>query len=277
MILDYKDYIKREGTKGLLNFTHKEKNIDLYNAKLGVCPFCKEKKALLVYNKNITDYPDWLDGSFRESEQVWECHDCGWWEYCYTNQSDAMNEGLHLSDIKVRTAILKKFELGDKLVPIQTLNDYIRKNPERIYGIHHKKMEELTKAVFEEHYNCEVEMVGKSHDGGMDLILVNSNDPIIVQVKRRTHANKVEPVSSIRELLGATQLFQAKSCIFVSTADHFSAPAVAAAEKAKQLNLVNRYDLIDYHRFIDMLRLQQKKLLPPWEKLISVGKRNAAN
>jgi len=274
MILDYREYIKREGTKGLLNFNQIDNNTHLYNSKLGVCPFCTKKKSLLVYNESTTNYPNWLDGSFRESEKVWECQSCGWWEYCYTNQSNAMNEGLHLSDIKVHTAVLKKFELGDKSVPIQTLNDYISKNPEKIYDIHHKKMEELTKAVFEEHYNCEVELVGKSHDGGMDLILVNSDDPIVVQVKRRTQAKKVEPVSSIRELLGATQLFEAKSCIFVSTADHFSAPAIAAAEKAQQLELVNRFDLIDYHRFVDMLKLQQVKLLSPWETLTSVNKVN---
>lgn len=29
-------------------------------------------------------------------------------------------------------------------------------------------MKELTQEVFKEHYNCEVELVGKSHDGGKD-------------------------------------------------------------------------------------------------------------
>lgn len=272
MILDYSQYINREGHRGLMNNIYRYQNDDMYGTPLGVCPFCNKQQAILIHNVDIIDRPMWLDGTFRETEMIWKCPNCGWWEYHYQNQSDAMNEGLRFSEIKIRTAVLRKYELGDKHIPIHILNDYIQKNPEKIYGIHHGKMEELTQSVFREHYNCEVELVGKSHDGGKDLILVNSDDPIIVQVKRRTQPDKVEPVSTIRELLGATQLAEARSCIFVSTADHFSGPAVAAAEKALQLKLVDRYDLIDYHSFIDMLNLQQNKDISPWKGLITMTK-----
>ncbi|MNO04180.1 hypothetical protein D3C81_2251190 [compost metagenome] len=59
----------------------------------------------------------------------------------------------------------------------------------------------------------------------------------------------------------------------MSTADHFSKPAVDAAQKAIDLKLVDRYDLIDYHRFVEMMNLQQKEDLAPWGKLISVNKK----
>lgn len=57
-------------------------------------------------------------------------------------------------------------------VPIEVLNDYIYKNPEKIIHIHDKKMEELVGSVFSSFYNCEAKIVGKSSDGGVDVILV---------------------------------------------------------------------------------------------------------
>lgn len=270
MILDYSEYIINAGADGIENGIFKENNKTLFYEKRGHCPFCNldiENKAYSTYK---TEYPDWLEGSFSQGEDVWICPNCGWWEYQYRNSSDAMLDYIRLSEIKIKTAILRQYETNSKDVPIKALNDYIYKNPRKIYDIHHKKMEELTKSVFEEHYNCEVEMVGKSHDGGKDLILVNSDDPIIIQVKRRTKSDKVEPVSSIRELLGATLLGEAKSCIFVTTADHFSKEAIKASEKAIQKNIVESYDLVDYHRFIDMLNLNKVKEKEPWRRFISI-------
>lgn len=34
-------------------------------------------------------------------------------------------------------------------------------------------MEELVASIFRDHYDCEVQVVGKSNDGGVDLILIN--------------------------------------------------------------------------------------------------------
>lgn len=76
-----------------------------------------------------------------------------------------MLDYIRLSEVKVKAAILRKYETNSKDAAIKALNDYIYNNPSKIYDIHHKKMEELTKSVFQEYYNCEAEMIGKSHDG----------------------------------------------------------------------------------------------------------------
>lgn len=271
MILDYSEYIISEGSNGIENKIFKENNKSLFYERRGYCPFCNLEIKDKFYSITKTDYPEWIEGSFSQSEDVWVCPKCGWWEYKYSNSSDAILDYVRLSEIKVNTAILRKYNTNSKDIPIKVLNEYIYKNPDKLYDIHHKKMEELTKEIFKEHYNCEVEMVGKSHDGGKDLILVNSDDPIIVQVKRRTKPDKVEPVSSIRDLLGATLLGESKSCIFVTTADHFSKEAIKASERAIEKNIVERYDLIDYHRFISMLNLNRIEEKEPWRKFITIN------
>ena len=85
--------------------------------------------------------------------------------------------------------------------------------------------------------DCEIKLVGKSHDGGKDLILLNGENQTFVQVKRRTQANKVEGVSCIRDLIGASIIGEAKACVFVTTANHFSKPAQDAAKKVVEKNI----------------------------------------
>lgn len=271
MILDYSEYVLREGSRGVMNFETQENNVDAFYAETGVCPFCKIKIENDIFKKSL-HHPEIFEGSFREIETVTQCPACGWWEHVYGNSSDAISEGVRFSEIKIHTSVLKKYDDSSKIVPIKALNDYILKNPEKIYGIHHKKMEELTQSIFREHYSCDVELVGKSHDGGKDLILVNSDNPTIIQVKRRTRKDKTESVSSIRELLGATLINKAKSCIFVTTADHFSKMAVKEANIAKELKYVEDFELIDYHRFIDMMQLKKATEEIAWEKLIRLNK-----
>lgn len=268
MILDYSEYIIREGSRGIINYKLEEKNIDIFYSEKGICPFCKVKIENEVFEKSLRGDPYLFEGSFIEWETVIECPICGWWEHVYENSSDAISEGVRFSELKIHTSILRKYNNSSKSIPIEALNKYIKKNPEKIYNIHHKKMEQLTQSIFREYYSCDVELVGKSHDGGKDLILINNDEPTIIQVKRRTKKDMAEPVSSIRELLGATLLHESKSCIFVTTADHFSKMAIKEANKAKELNLVEKFELVDYHRFIDMLQLEKVRNENVWEKLI---------
>ncbi|MBU3156333.1 restriction endonuclease [Clostridium estertheticum] len=173
------------------------------------------------------------DVSFEESEKVWECDTCRWWEHSLYSYMDDQHKYQQFKDWenKINSAILKKFGLNSKEVTIITLRKYISENNDYIYNIKDKKMEELVASVFKEHYNCDVRLVEKSNDGGVDLILIQSGKSTIVQVKRRTVAEKVESVKEIGELLGATMLAESRNCIFVTTVNHFSKDAI----KSKQL------------------------------------------
>jgi len=118
-------------------------------------------------------------------------------------------------------------------------------------------METLVQSVLSDFYpGCEVYRCGSVADGGIDLLLVLSDEPIAVQVKRRTNSDSVEPVSSIRDFLGACQLQEYDSALYVTTADHYSTGqrgAQAAAAKAVELGKMKRFDLIDRDKFFGML------------------------
>lgn len=267
MILDYSQHISLSGEEGIVNFKNVENTLDNVEKKVGYCPFCKKIINNSIYYKQNNKI-SWCRAI--EYESVNQCPECGWWEHKYTFSSDEIDEGIRATTVELSQAVLRRYNDNSKSVPIQVLNKYITQNPEKIYGINDKKMEELVACVFKDFFDSEIMIVGKSHDGGKDLILIDGEEKTFVQVKRRTQASKVEPVSSIRDLIGASILGDAKSCIFVSTADHFSKNAVNAAEKVVRDKKFDSFDLIDYHRFVSMLNLKKDKFPNEWEKLLKV-------
>lgn len=269
MIFDYSQYIERSGSCGIVLFKSVDRNIDLF-AEETECPFCKASDLSAIYTKTKRDAPEWLWGSFDEYETVYRCEKCGWWQYRYDNSSDAIVDGIRASDIRIVSAVLRKFEESDMNVPTQVLSEYIARHPERIYSIHDKAMEKLVQSVFRDFYSCDVELVGKSHDGGKDLIMIDKGEKTFIQVKRRITANKVESVKEIRELLGASYIEDVKSCIFVSTANHYSTEAEKVARKAVETKKYDRFDLIDCKHFLDMMKLTRNEYPETWRELLRI-------
>ena len=132
-------------------------------------------------------------------------------------------------------------------------------------------MERLVQSVFRDFFLCDVKLVGKSHDGGKDLIMIDSGVKTFVQVKRRMVKNKVESVEEIRDLLGAAYSEDVRSCVFVSTADHYSPEAQKLANKMVEVRKFDRFDLIDCKQFIEMLKLTRKDYPEVWQTLLRIS------
>jgi len=64
------------------------------------------------------------------------------------------------------------------------MNELVKKQS-ILYDVDPYKLEDIAQVVFSAYYNCEIKHVGKTGDGGKDLLIVQSDDPILVQVKRR--------------------------------------------------------------------------------------------
>jgi hypothetical protein len=270
LILDYSEYLKYKAIKGIVNFSDVDDNIDLFNHK-SICPFCKKQINTEIYSKSKKEYPEWLFGSFYEYEKVIQCYKCGWWEYEYKNQSDAILDGIRASDLEYCTSIMRRYKDNSIDVPVNVLKRYINENNDKIYKIHPNKMEELVRAVLSDFYpNCKVKCFGKTRDGGKDGVIIDNNgDKILIQVKRRQNKNSTESVDVLRELIGVSVVeSNVKGCIFVSTADHFSKSAKEYANKVLEVKHIEKFDLIDCKEFLKMLDLKKESLPTAWEKLL---------
>lgn len=272
MILDYSQFITEKGTKGIVNFASADSNISVFRHD-SVCPFCGEKIENIIYQKYRHDTPEWLWGSFDQSEHVIQCQSCGWWEYKYSNSSDAIIDGIRASDVEYSSAILKSYDEDSIEVPVSALRAYISKNPEVIYKINAHKMEDLVRSVFSDFFpSCTVKKFGQTRDGGRDGLLIDENgQQFLLSIKRRESPNATESVGTLRDLIGATIVEDNISgCIIVSTADHFSQPAKDYAGKVLSKNIIATFNLIDCKEFLRITDLVRSKLPIAWENLIKL-------
>jgi restriction system protein len=272
MILDYSHFNKYYGCYGLNS--PQENNRELFFEKRGFCPFCKCSLEAIHVN-SLVDVSTLVGVEWHKSEDIWECEKCGWWEYSfYSYMNDDSDLGVNYKDweLTVNSATLKEFEIGSNSIPIEVLKSYLSKNEYEIFHIHHKKMEELVASIFREHYDCEVKIVGKSNDGGVDLILINSDEPTIVQVKRRMDRRKTESVKEIRDLIGATLLSDSRKCIFVTTADHFSESAINTRDCALTKSIVDSFELYDFNSFMSTLNLYKTDQQKAWLRMLKLPK-----
>ena len=262
IILDYSRFLEDDHRTGIGGIHSAPKTKKLFFRKRGWCPFCRVNTHSVYHiqesysypPEQLTDDPDYHPpgGGYIEqgkSTEVWSCRTCGWWETTHDYHDDWM--WIHA----IRHAILRTFEPNDIRLPVSSLRKHLFKNANTIYQIAPRKMEELVQSVFRDFFQCEVVHCGRSHDGGIDLILILSDEPTAIQVKRRAKQASVEPVSTVRNLLGATLLKTMKRALVVTTADHFSREARTAATAAVTLDLVESFDLVDSRRFLEMLQL----------------------
>ncbi len=224
------------------------------------CPYCRTPTKT-VFSNQERDEPYEGDPlqSWREHDvQVRACEECGWWDMFDNDTSGDCDEAPWYTDT-YRRAILQEYTLADAQVPIDALSAELLRHREEIHQIHDKAMERLVAAVMHVSYpGAEVELCGRTGDGGVDLFVIRGDKTIIIQVKRRVNPEKPEPVSSVRELLGVSVDKGVRNLIFVSTAPHFTGSRVGArafAERVVRNRKVDQFDLISRDQFIGMLDL----------------------
>jgi len=261
--LDYPDFLEfKESNSGGIKSNYGDKT---YSSILECCPIDgTPMREIWSHNQQI-----W--GAMYQSMDdtgVWitiqDCPMCGWWQIkvyekwrsVYSLQG---NEG---HERNIISASLRKFEnISDNA--LDSLRDYLHSNNEKIRLLHPSKFEKLVASVFKDYFNCEVRHVGKSGDGGIDLLLIENENVSAIQVKRRLHENKVERPTVVRDLVGAMIPFGYNKGKVVTTADKFG-PSSHSYTKAIEKDKF-KIDLIDCDAFLSILNCVHSESLRPWE------------
>jgi len=199
---------------------------------------------------------------------LWVCQICGWWEIEKQDLYGIPAAGHATTQEYNYQAIVKVFEVDDKELPVDILLEHLKKKTSILYGVHPQKMEEVVQYVFRSYYACDVMHCGRSHDGGVDLIMIDSDNPTLIQVKRRQNPDYVESVSVIREFLGALLINRSKKGIFVSTSNHYSKETIKTIDMILKENIVTRFELVDFKKFTEMIGIIKSEKDEPWMKLI---------
>jgi len=194
--------------------------------------------------------------------RVRSCPECGWWVSENTALIEVTGKRSYDSYTLLRRACLREFAIIDEEAPVEALRLHLSRHPEELNRISPKKLESLVGSVFADYLSCEAVHVGGPGDGGYDLILLAGDTPLLVQVKQRLDPQKAEPVSLIREFIGALVLAEAKSGVFVTSAARFSRASQEAARRVPG-TVIERLELVDASKLLDILKLSAGSV-DPW-------------
>ena len=192
---------------------------------------------------------------------LWYCRNCRFWQARL--YSDPFRSCMPPPDYWAYISKLREFN------PIPEGCDaelalHIRLNPDLLHSFDPIHFEKFVADVFRANYtNAEVLHVGKPYDGGVDVLLIDdSKEQWLIQVKRRKSKNHSEGIDTIRNVLGAMHLNGVRRGIVVSTAKQFSKYARQGAGRAKAGEYPMIIQLVDKEIFNKML----DPILPdrPW-------------
>lgn len=208
-------------------------------AQPGKCPFCRT--AMADCGIPAVDPESYMEGDgdlIGFGLQM--CWRCAYWRFWSANYV-CMDPSLYA----VATSVAGRFSPDLPEGCSVELARALRQCPRRWHAVTPPALERFVADVYRaNHALCEVQHVGKTADGGVDVVLITGGGSrTLIQVKRRALDTKHEPVSTIRELLGTLVLENGKTGIVVSTATAFTKPAVQAAADARRWGYV--VELVD--------------------------------
>jgi len=269
-IISYNDYVE---DYRLTSFDVEQERTEYFefnelNKKL--CKFCNEKMEIIYKSDNKEDRKYHCSYGWALIDHiVLKCIKCGWWKYIY--ECNNGREGIvDRGQTRIYKGAIKVYNSEDEKLPIDVLNEECKKNPNILYNIGTRKFEEFLQNILRGVYNCDVIHCGKTGDGGVDLIILDADEPIMVQARRRTEKRAAfsEPIENIREFLGVMFIDNYKRGIYVTTAKKYSIGAKNILEKILKKRDITKFDLIDFDTLVSIFNLQKINNSAPWEKLI---------
>lgn len=222
------------------------------------CDYCSTE--LLWIEKEIIE--EISHGDYR----LWYCRNCRFWQALI--YSDPWGYGRPpAADLWVYVSKLREFNMNLPDGCSEELALYIRRHPDVLHSFRPTRFEKFVADVFRANYtNAEVIHVGKPHDGGIDVLLIDTGkEDWLIQVKHHKSQNHSEGVGTIRDMLGAMHLEEARIGIIVSAVKKFSQPAKEAAIKAGKVRNPMTIHLVDkgiFSRMLDPVLPDRPWLIP---------------
>lgn len=218
--------------------------------KFHVCPYCQTPLANAYDNFTLFGHDRSLDYGF--------CLRCGWWDVIY--REDDVNGDAEEDSYYHCT--LKNLDIPESIeFALSTAINELAQQPERIYDIAPRRLEEIIAHLFRNTLNCSVELTKTTRDGGKDIVCIDSNfGKFVVEIKRYRRSRKIG-VAYIRHLLGVMLIEGYEYGVFVTTSD-FTKDALKAQAQLSRMGKW-RIDLRDFDDIKNWLNLSYRQYFDP--------------
>jgi HJR/Mrr/RecB family endonuclease len=232
------------------------------------CPFCGTRTDIVDRFEHAEEEadPDY-EVEARASFEV--CRRCFYWRWHFLDQEFMLRGGEYCYEYKSYASKLQEFAPSIPEACSVEIAQWLRRRPSYWDDLDPSRLERFIADVYRANYaDAEVTHIGRTADGGVDVVMVRaSGDRWLIQVKRRrkTSRRKGEGVETLRNLLGAMTLQNARIGAIVSTADHFTYDALRSARRAHEVGYL--VHLVDRALLDEMVG----SLLPiePWRQVLS--------
>lgn len=225
------------------------------------CPYCGNSVILEILSKEFKLI------SKSDDHILFHCLMCNWWGLHWWKITRDFYRDV-ISDNFALWGKIKEFDVSDMSAPIDALRHYLASKPDLLYSVNPYNFEKLIASCFSDYFDCEARHVGGLGDGGVDIVLLDKDDPILIQVKRRQNAEYVEEVKTVRELLGVLLMENSYRGMVVTTANRFSKAAKNAATRPRLVDFGYKIELYDYDLVLSVINRVADKTPNPWEKFI---------
>ena len=233
----------------LLFRIHPEKQKSLRTRRpFNICQYCG--------NSTTPTHLDPDTESLTEPITVaWVCRNCGYWHVNHSSMIDDYEVVPYVSD----------FDPSLHTPALSSLAKDIAANQQSVSEMEPRTFEILVGSILTEFFNCDVKHVGRSHDGGVDLIVVAADEPILVQVKRRSRPHAVEGLEVVKNMFASLFSQRAQHGMVVTSAERFTAGAMAWARHPALSENQFTIDLLDMDSLLSMIRAYNTGETPGWE------------
>lgn len=225
------------------------------------CPYCGKT----IREERLHEEFRLLSGS--DDHVLYQCLACNWWGLRWSKFS-IINRTPN-DDNYALWGKIREFDVSDMSAPIDALRHYLTSKPELLYRVNPHSFEKLIASCFSDYFDCEARHVGGPGDGGIDVVLLDKDNPILIQVKRRQKPGHVEGVQTIRELLGVLLLENNYRGIVVTTANRFSKASKDAVSRPQLVDFGYKVELYDYDSVLSVINHVADQNPKPWEKFIA--------
>lgn len=215
--------------------------------ELRACLFCSS--TLIEAARDNIELPAPYPEADRTSIRL--CSKCGWWS-AHRREKTLYDVGA--TEIRNYGAygVLKNLDMGDLSTPLSEVRDYLAAKYDARFHLHPRLFEETVASIFAD-LGYSVEVTAYSGDGGIDVVLQNSDTRVGVQVKR--YRNAIE-VDQIRAFVGALVISDYTKGVFVTTSRFRSGATKAAATAGCRGYPI---ELVDATKLYEVLGVAQGK------------------
>jgi hypothetical protein len=177
-----------------------------------------------------------------------------------TEDGDYYGEGSNVDYYSRTFSTIQKFDVSSCDLTFPELASHLKRKPDDYYTLRPRRFEELIADVYR-HLGFQVELTQQTHDGGIDIMVLNNGQlQQIVQCKRYAASRKIS-VATVREILGVAVFARVSRAAIVATTSYSAFAAGFANAVNQQLSYI-QIDLLDASALINSIGAYNVSLPP---------------